>query len=173
MKSYGTASRSSLHTLLDLRRAGEQNAERALAAAAAARREAEANEARLVGEMEAARGAIAMARREGDNVGAGADERASDAQARRRFWARLEARAVAAVDALERYRKEDLVRAFDADAAARAAHVRARQRREVVEKAIARRLAVSRREAERRDEAIQDDRYRGARARTNTPTTGK
>jgi hypothetical protein len=173
MKSYGTASRSSLHTLLDLRRAGEQNAERALAAAAAARREAEANEARLVGEMEGARAAVAMARREGDNVGAGADERAGDAQARRRFWARLEARVAAAVEVLGRYRQEDLARAIDADAAARAAHVRARQRREVVEKAIARGLAVARREAERREEAIQDDRYSGARARTNTPTTGK
>ena len=55
-------------------------------------------------EMEARAAAVAMARREGDNVGAGADERAGDAQARRRFWARLEARAAAAVEALGRYR---------------------------------------------------------------------
>src|SRR4051812_9871926 len=175
MKSYGTASRSSLHTLLDLRRAGEQEAERTLAVAAAAPREPEENEARLVGEVEAARAAVTAARREGDNVGAGAGaaERAADAQGRRRFWARVEARAAATVEALARYRKEDLARAIDADAAARAAHVRARQRREVVEKAIARRQAVARREADRRDEAIQDDRYSGGRARTNTPTTGK
>jgi len=173
MKSYGTASRSSLDTLLGLRRAGEQEAERALAAAVAARREAEAIEARLVGEMESARAAVVMARREGDNVGAGADERAGDAQARRRYWARLEAGADAAVETLARYRKEGLARAIDADAAARAAHVRARQRREVVEKALARRQAAARRDAERREEAIQDDRYSGARARTNTPTTGK
>jgi hypothetical protein len=173
MKSYGTASRSSLHTLLDLRRAGEQDAERALAVAAAARRAAEANEGRLVGEVEAAGAAVTAARRDGDNVGAGAAERAGDAQGRRRFWARLEARAAATVEALARYRKEDLARALDADAAARAAHVRARQRREVVEKAIARREAAARRDAERREEAIQDDRYSGARARTNTPTTGK
>ena len=173
MKSYGTASRSSLHTLLDLRRAGEQDAERALAVAAAARRAAEANEARLVGEVETAGAAVTAARRDSDNVGAGAAERAADVQGRRRFWARLEARAAATVEALERYRKEGLARALDADAAARATHVRARQRREVVEKAIARREAVARRDAERREEAIQDDLYSGARARTNTPTTGK
>src|SRR4051794_40241890 len=158
MKSYGTASRSSLHTLLDLRRAGEQDEERALAVATAARRAAEANEARLVGEVEAAGAAVTAARRAGDNVGAGAAERAGDAQGRRRFWARLQARAAAAVEALARYRKEDLARALAADAAARAAHVRARQRREVVEKAIARRQATARRDAERREEAIQDDR---------------
>jgi len=171
MKSYGTASRTSLHTLLDLRRAGEKDAERALAVAAAARREAEANEARLLGEVDAARAAVAVARRDGDNVGVG--ERAGDAQAQRRFWTRLEAQAAAAVEVLARHRREDLARAIDADAAARAAHVRARQRREVVEKAIARRQAAARREADRREEAIQDDRYAGARARTNTPTTGK
>jgi hypothetical protein len=142
--------------LLDLRRAGEKDAERALAAAAAARREAEANEARLVGEVDSARAAVAVARRDGDNVGAG--ERAGDAQARRRFWARLDAQATAAVEALARFRREDLARATDADAVARTAHVRARQRREVVEKALARRQASERREAERREEAIQDDR---------------
>src|SRR4051794_21824069 len=120
MKTYGTASRSSLHTLLNLRRTGEQEAERALAAAAALRREAEATEARLDGEVKGARAAVVGARREGDNVGGGG-ERAGDAQARRRFWARLEARATAAVEVLARYRKEDLARAIDADAAARAA----------------------------------------------------
>jgi len=169
MKSYGTASRTSLHTLLDLRRAGEKDAERALAVAAAARREAEANEARLLGEVDSARAAVAVARRDGDNVGVG--ERAGDAQVRRRFWARLEAQAAAAVEALARHRRDDLARAIDADAAARAAHVRARQRREVVEKAIARRQASARREAERREEAIQDDRHVPARASTK-PTTG-
>ena len=173
MKSYGTASRTSLHTLLDVRRAGEKDAERALAAAAAARRDAEAEEARLAGAVEAARAAIAVARRDGDNVGVGAVERAGDAQARRRFWARLEAEAVAAAETLSRHRKGDLARALDADASAHAVHLRARRRREVVEEALARRQAIARREAERRDEAIQDDRYSGTRARANTPTTGK
>jgi len=167
MKSYGTASRSSLHTLLDLRQAGERDAERALAAAAVALREAEAEAARLVGKVEAARAAVAAARREGDDVGKGF-EPALEAQARRRFWARRESEAKAAAEALARYRKEDLARALDADAQARAAHLRARQRREVVEKAIARRQAAARREADRREEAATDDRY-VPRARTNTP----
>jgi hypothetical protein len=177
MKSYGTASRSALHTLLDLRRAGEQDAERALAAAAVALREAEAEAARLVGKVEAAQAAVAAARRYGDHVGddvgndSSGGERAADAQARRRFWARLEAEAKRAAEVLARYRKDDLARAIDADAVARAAHLRARQRRAVVDKAIARRQAAARREAERREEAANDDRY--LRARTNTPTTGK
>ncbi len=172
MKSYGRASAGVLGTLLRLRVDGERAAELALATAAAARRTAEAEEARLAAQLDAARAAIAAARRDGDDVGA-RGERAVDAQGRRRFWARLEAQAGAAAAALARHRTQDLARAIDADAAARAAHVRARQRREVVEKAIARREAVARREAERREEAAIDDRYAGARARTNTPTTGK
>ena len=162
MKSYGRASEGVLGTLLRLRVDGERAAERALAAAAAARRTAEAEEARLAAQLDAARGAIAAARRDGDDVGS-RGERAADAQGRRRFWARLEARAGAAAEALARHRTQDLARAIDADAAARAAHVRARQRREVVEKALARRDAVARREAERREEAAQDDQVRDPR----------
>jgi hypothetical protein len=173
MKSYGTASRTALHTLLDLRRAGERDAERALAAAAVALREAEAEASRLSEKVATAQAAVAAARRDGDDVGnvGGAGETAANAQARRRFWSRLEAEAKAAADVLTRYRTDDLARAIDADAAARAAHLRVRQRREVVEKAIGRRQAAARREAERREEAANDDRY--LRARTNTPTTGK
>ena len=162
-----------LGTLLRLRVDGERAAERGLAAAAAARRTAEAEEARLAAQLEAARAAIAAARRDGNAGGKVGHERAADAQGRRRFWARLETQAGAAAEVLARHRTHELVRAIDADAAARAAHVRARQRREVVEKAIARRDAAARREATRREEAAQDDRYAGARARTNTPTTGK
>jgi hypothetical protein len=173
MKSYGTASWKALATLLDLRRAGERDAERGLAAAAAALREAQANDARLGQEAATTRAAVVAARRDGDNVGAGAAVRAGDVQARRRFWTRLETQAAVAVEALARYRKQDLARAIDADASARAAHLRARQRREVVEKAIARRQAAARRDAERREEAIQDDRHVVGRASTNTPTTGK
>src|SRR5437763_2732193 len=124
MESYGTASRTTLHTLLDLRRIGERDAERALAAAADARREAEAREAQLVGEVQAARAAVAMARRDGDNVGAGvgvgrdAPERAADAQARRRYWARQEARGGMAVEVLARDAQADLARAKGAGTAA-------------------------------------------------------
>jgi hypothetical protein len=45
-----------------------------------------------------------------------------------------------------------------AEGEARAAHLRARGRREVVERAIARREAALRRELERRAEAAMDDR---------------
>jgi len=162
MKSYGRASAGVLGTLLRLRVDGERAAERVLATAAANRRTAEVEEARLAAKVEAARAAIAAARRDGADVG-GPGERAADAQGRRRFWARLEAQAGAAAEALARHRTQDLARAIDADAAARAAHVRARQRREVVEKAIARREAVARREAERREEAAQDDQVRDPR----------
>ena len=162
MKSYGRASAGVLGTLLRLRVDGERAAERVLATAAANRRTAEVEEARLAAKVEAARAAIAAARRDGADVG-GPGERAADAQGRRRFWARLEAQAGAAAEALARHRTQDLARAIDAEAAARAAHVRARQRREVVEKAIARREAVARREAERREEATQDDQVRDPR----------
>jgi hypothetical protein len=128
-------------------------------------------EARLVADLDGARAAVAAARREGDDVGVG--ERAADAQGRRRFWARLEARTREAAAALADHRLHELARAIDADVAARAAHLRARQRRQVVDKAIARRQAEARRVAERREEAAQDDRYAGGRASTNTPTTGK
>src|SRR5580765_5106364 len=114
MKSYGRASTGGLGTLLELRTAGEREAERARAEAAAARRTAEAEEARLGEALEAARAAVAAARRDGDRVdGSGAGERAADAQARRRFWARLEARAAEAADALARHRAQALARAID------------------------------------------------------------
>jgi hypothetical protein len=172
MKSYGTASGGTggtLSALLDLRVADERAAERALAAAAGARRAAEEEEVKLAAALAAARADVAAARRDGVDVGGG--ERAADAQGRRRFWARLDARVGAAGEALARHRREALARAIDGEVTARAAHLRARQRREVVEKAIARRQAAARRLAERRAEAAMDDRY--LRASTNSPTTGK
>ena len=173
MKSYGRAPEGVLGTLRDLRVEGERQAERALASASAAVRAAEAEEARLAAEFEAARAALAMARRDegqpGSGVGSG--ERAADGQARRRFWARLEGQSGAAAEALAHHRTSTLARAVEAQTAARAAHVRARQRREVVDKAIARRQAAARLAAERREEAAMDD--RATRARTSTPATGK
>ena len=171
MKSYGRPSGGVLDTLLDLRvegrAAGGARARGGDGGAACGR----GRGGRLAAEVAGAERAVAAARRDG---GQGPDdhERAADAQARRRYWARLEAVAAAAVDALARHRTNALARAIAADAAARDAHVRARQRREVVEKAIARRQAAARREADRREEAAMDDRYR-PRARTNTPTTGR
>jgi flagellar biosynthesis chaperone FliJ len=165
MKSYGRAQRSVLDALLDLRVEGERAAERALAGAAAARRGAEEEAARLAADAEAARVALAAARRDGGGpgTGAGGGTRAAEALAQRRYWGRLEARAGAAAEVLAQHRANALARAIDAETAARAAHLRARQRREVVEKAIARRQAAARREAERREEAAMDDLVRDPR----------
>src|SRR5204862_2677667 len=159
MKSYGPGVRGVLGALRDLRVEAERAAERALAAAAAVRRTAEEQSARLATAVEAARGALAAARRQGGGAGSGpgGGERAADALARRRFWDRLAADVGAAEQSLARHRTEVLTPAIDGVAAARAAHVRARQRREVVEKALARRQAAARREAGRREEAAQDD----------------
>ena len=106
--------------------------------------------------------------------GSGAGERAGDAQARRRFWARLEARAAAAVGGAGappeggRWRgRSTPTRRRGRPTCAPGSGARSSRRRSRGGEAAARR------EAERREEAIQDDRYAGARARTNTPTTGK
>ena len=144
--------RDALDVLAALRLDQERHAELAVAAGAAVRREAEAEEARLGAAVEAARAAFAAARREDDGGG-----RAADAQARRRFWSRLERQITVAADALAGHRAGVLARAIAADEAARAAHRQARQRREVVDKAIARRRAARARERERRAEAAQDD----------------
>jgi hypothetical protein len=145
-------SRDALDALAALRLDEERHAERAVAAGAAARREAEAEEARLAGVVTGARAALAAARCDG-----GGAERAGEAQARRRFWARLERQITVAADALAVHRAGALARAIAADEAARAAHRKAHQRREVVDKAIARRRATRDRERDRRAEAAQDD----------------
>ena len=121
-----------------------------------------AEEGRLAAALAEAGAAIAAARLDaGGELDGGL--RAVEAQARRRYGARLEAQAGTAAEALAGHRANALERAIAADAAARAAHLRARQRREVVEKAIARRQATARQQAERREEAAADDLVRGAR----------
>jgi hypothetical protein len=141
-----------LYTLRDLRLTGERQAEQALAEAAATVRRAEAERDRLALKVGEARAAVAAAR---------ASERpcstAGDALAVRRFWARLEAAASAAVEALERHRTTALAAALAAEGTARASHLRARQRREVVDKAITRREAQQRQERQRREEAAAED----------------
>ena len=141
-----------LDALAAMRLDQERHAERAVAAGAVARREAEAENARLGVAVSDARATLAAARREG-----GGDERAGEAQARLRFWSRLERQIAAATDALAGHRTGALARAIAADEAARAAHHKAHQRREVVDKAIARRRAARERERERRAEAAMDD----------------
>jgi hypothetical protein len=85
-------------------------------------------------------------------------ERAADALGRRRFLERLEARAAERFEAVTVHARARVQPAVRAEGEARAAHLRARGRREVVERAIARREAALRRELERRAEAAMDDR---------------
>ena len=81
------------------------------------------------------------------------------------LWARRQVELADASSALATHRAGPLAAAVGAAEDARAACARARQRREVVDKAIARREAVARREAERRAEAEIDDRAPGPRPR--------
>jgi hypothetical protein len=157
MPSY---TQRSLATLRDRRIDEERQAERALAGALAAQREAEAETARLDARVGVARAALEDAR--GVRPAA---QSASAAQAERSFWARRQVELADASSALATHRAGPLAAAVGAAEDARAACARARQRREVVDKAIARREAVARREAERRAEAEIDDRAPGPRPR--------
>jgi hypothetical protein len=145
---------TALGSLLALREAEERRAERALGEALAARARVEGEAARLAEAEARARSELAARRRE--DVAPG--ERAADALGRRRFWERLAADVAARAEDLARLHREALEPARLAEAAARAAHLRAHQRREVVERALARRAAARRRELERRAEAAADDR---------------
>jgi hypothetical protein len=143
-----------LQSLLAVRQEHERRAERALGAVLAARVRAEAEAARLTADALAARATLAAGRRED----ASSDARAGDALGRQRFLARLAGDVEACLAATRAFAAETLAPARAAEVAARAAHVRAHQRREVVERAIERRAAAARREADRREEAAADDR---------------
>jgi hypothetical protein len=145
---------TALGSLLALREAEERRAELALAAALAARTRAEAEAASLA-EAEA-RARLELAARRGEAPLPG--ERAADALGRRRFWERLAADVAARAEAVAAFHRDTLEPARGAEATARAAHLRAHQRREVVARALARRAAVHRRELERRADAAADDR---------------
>ncbi len=147
---------NALASLLGLREVEERRAERALASAISARARAEAEVARLAEAWQRERAELAARRREAVPPA----ERAADALGRRRFWERLAADVAARADAVASFRRDALEPARRAEALARAAHVRTRQRREVVERALARRAAALRRELERRAEAVADDRPR-------------
>jgi hypothetical protein len=141
--------------LRDRRLDQERQAERALAEASGAQRRAEEEAERLasaVGEARAARDAARAAEPPG--------ARAGDAQTARRYLARLDDRVKAAGRALAEHRAGPLAAAIAAREAARLVHLAARQRREVVDKAITRREAAAKRDAERRAEAELDDRRR-------------
>jgi hypothetical protein len=157
MSAMADARTNVLSSLLAVRAADEGRAERALAAAIAARAHAEAEETRLIDEVERARRELGERRREVDAPGA----RAAEAVARRHFWARLVAALDAKAAVVEAFRRDDLPPARRAEVDARAAHLRARQRREVVERALARREATRVRLLEQRAEADADDRRHG------------
>ncbi len=159
MPSY---KQTALHTLRDRRVDGERQAERALAEALAAERRAETEAARLAAAVGDARAAATTARG-AESTGGSARERATDAQARRLYRNRLDDRVRAAVDALAGHQNGAFADAIRGREAARAALVTARQRREVVDKAIAKREAAARRDVERRADADQDDRGRRTR----------
>jgi hypothetical protein len=155
---------TALGSLLSLREAEERQAERTLAEAVAARARVEVEAAHLAEAEARARGELAARRRE--DVAPG--ERAAEALARRRFWERLAADVAGRAQDVARFHRDALEPARRAEAAARAAHLRAHQRREVVERALARRAAARRRELERRAEAAADDRL----FRPRPPRTG-
>src|SRR5450432_1818064 len=92
-----------LYTLRDLRLDGERQAERTLAEAAAARRGADEESARLE-----IRVAAAQAARHAARAGAGppSEEAVADAQARLRYWARLDAEARVCVEAVATHRAQ-------------------------------------------------------------------
>jgi flagellar biosynthesis chaperone FliJ len=143
-----------LYTLRDLRIGGERQAERALAEAMATRRRSDEEMAQLETRVVEARAARANARAQ---LGSTVAETAVEARGRLRFWSRLDSELRASAATLALHRAEIAEPAARAELSARAAHLRARQRREVVDRAIARREAAHRRDQGRRDEAAADD----------------
>jgi len=144
---------SAIVTLLDLRAAEERAAARALAVAAQAREAAERRQEELAERAARARTDLG-ARRTAAPRG---PVRIADAQAHDRFRARLAAELAAREAAVVAHRRDVLDPARRAEQAAGAAHLAARRRHAVVERALARRRAAERREADRRAEAAADD----------------
>jgi len=142
-----------LQTLCQVRLAAEREAEQQLARAAAQHGRERERETRLVAELDAARGRRDQAPRDGGTGPASA----AAIQVVRRYAARLEAELQALRSALDVHRRGPLAEAAAAFERARADHLRARQRREAVERAITRREAARRRDQARRAEALADD----------------
>ncbi len=159
MSATADARTNVLSSLLAVRAAEEGRAERALASAIVTRAAAETEEARLGAEVARARRELEERRREGDATGA----RVAEVVARRHFWARLASGVDAASAAVEAFRRGALASARSAEVDARTLHLRARQRREIVERALSRREAARVRVLEQRAEAAVDDRRHGDR----------
>jgi flagellar biosynthesis chaperone FliJ len=141
-----------LHTLCQVRLAAERQAEQQLGPAAALLARARDHQVRLAAELDAVR-----AGRDRTRAGALTPSSAGALQVERRYAARLDAELRAAVAAVEAHVAGPLAAAAAALDRARANHLRARQRREVVERAITRRQAARRLEDARRAEAANDD----------------
>jgi flagellar biosynthesis chaperone FliJ len=142
-----------LQTLCTVRAAAEQEAEQQLARATAQHQQQREHQARLAAELEAARARRDQVRRD-DVLTPGS---AAEIQTRLRYAARLDAAVAAAQSELGRHAQGPLAAAAAAVERARADHLRARQRREAVERAIARRQAAARRDQDRRAQAVADD----------------
>lgn len=141
----GGGSSGALASLLTVRRVDEERAERALAQAMTARVGVEEAAGRLAEAAAKARAQLATRRKDAPSS-TSSTVRAADALAQRRFLERLEARALACEAAVTVHARERLEPARRDEAEARAAHLRARTRREVVERAITRREEARRRE---------------------------
>jgi len=143
---------AALQALCEVRRAAERQAEQELARAAAELGRARAEAERLAAVLAACRARLDSAR--GHAPGGGP---AAAWLAEHRYLARLEGEVATAARATETHARGVLGEAAQAEARAREQHQRARGRREVVERAAARRAAVWRRDQERRAEVTADE----------------
>jgi hypothetical protein len=141
--------------LRTLRVEAERRAALVLAAATAALRGAQAIDERLAAGAAAAVETLASARA---SAGRSTPARAVEAHMTRRYWARLGEAVTIAACMRAAHRAGPLAAAARADADARAAYTRARQQREAIDKAVARRAASVRRDKDRRAQAATDDR---------------
>jgi len=142
-----------LQTLCEVRLAAERQAEQQLERATVQLAREKDREARLVAQLDAARGARERMRADTSLTPASA----AAMQLAHRYATRLAADLQTAQAALDAHARGPLASAAAALDGARADHLRARQRREAVERAITRRQAARRREQDRRAEAAADD----------------
>jgi hypothetical protein len=150
-----------LKTLLELRRAAEASAERALAAESLRRVEVQNTQRGLDAALDEARAALQAQRALAAAITV---ESADRALLRQRFWARLDDAVRACAARASEHRQDRLRPAESAEAAARATHLAARRQREAVEEQRARALAARAQLAARREEQAQEEQAEATRA---------
>ena len=143
-----------LKTLVAYKRQVEDGAAQALSLATAARVRADGAEASLAEALAKARTALTAQR---SRVPEG-PERALDGAGRQRFAARLADRVQACAQRLADHRQAVVEPALRAEEGARGRHLAARQDREAIEKHWEEQRAAAAKQAERKQEAEQDDR---------------